>query len=29
VAAYDHGWELVDETLRRSGADPLMGIKLH
>jgi SAM-dependent methyltransferase len=29
VAVYDHGWELVDETLRRSGADPLMGIKLH
>jgi SAM-dependent methyltransferase len=29
VAAYDRGWELVDETLRRSGADPLMGIKLH
>ena len=29
VAAYDHGWDLVDETFRRSGADPLMGIKLH
>jgi SAM-dependent methyltransferase len=29
VAAYDRGWELVDETFRRSGADPLMGIKLH
>jgi SAM-dependent methyltransferase len=29
VAAYDQGWELVDETFRRSGADPLMGIKLH
>lgn len=29
VAAYDRGWELVDETLRRSGADPLLGIKLH
>jgi SAM-dependent methyltransferase len=29
VAIYDRGWELVDETLRRSGADPHMGIKLH
>jgi SAM-dependent methyltransferase len=29
VDAYDRGWELVDETFRRSGADPLMGIKLH
>jgi 2-polyprenyl-3-methyl-5-hydroxy-6-metoxy-1,4-benzoquinol methylase len=29
VAAYDQGWHLVDETFRRSGADPLMGIKLH
>lgn len=29
VAAYDHGWDLVDETFRRTGADPLMGIKLH
>jgi SAM-dependent methyltransferase len=29
VAEYDHGWELVDETLRRSGADPSMGLKLH
>ena len=29
VALYDRGWELVDETFRRSGADPLMGIKLH
>jgi SAM-dependent methyltransferase len=29
LAAYDRGWELVDETFRRSGADPLMGIKLH
>jgi len=29
VVEYDHGWELVDETFRRTGADPLMGIKLH
>jgi SAM-dependent methyltransferase len=29
VPAYDRGWQLVDETFRRSGADPLMGIKLH
>jgi len=29
IASYDRGWELVDETFRRSGADPLMGIKLH
>jgi hypothetical protein len=29
VVEYDHGWELVDETFRRSGADPIMGIKLH
>jgi SAM-dependent methyltransferase len=29
VAAYDRGWGLVDETFRKSGADPLMGIKLH
>jgi SAM-dependent methyltransferase len=29
VPAYDRGWELVDETFRRSGADPTMGIKLH
>jgi SAM-dependent methyltransferase len=29
VLTYDRGWELVDETFRRSGADPLMGIKLH
>jgi SAM-dependent methyltransferase len=29
LPAYDRGWELVDETFRRSGADPLMGIKLH
>jgi SAM-dependent methyltransferase len=29
VTAYDHAWELVSETTRRSGADPLMGIKLH
>jgi SAM-dependent methyltransferase len=29
LEAYDRGWELVDETFRRSGADPTMGIKLH
>jgi SAM-dependent methyltransferase len=29
VAAYNRGWQLVDDTFRRSGADPLMGIKLH
>ena len=29
VAAYDRGWQLVDDTLRLSGADPNMGIKLH
>jgi len=29
VAAYDRGWQLVDETFRSSGADPNMGIKLH
>jgi SAM-dependent methyltransferase len=29
VPEYERGWDLVDETLRRSGADPLMGIKLH
>jgi SAM-dependent methyltransferase len=29
VAAYDNGCELVDEVFLRSGADPLMGIKLH
>jgi SAM-dependent methyltransferase len=29
VVDYDRGWELVDETLRRSGADPVMDIKLH
>jgi SAM-dependent methyltransferase len=29
VGIYDHGWDLVDETFRQTGADPLMGIKLH
>ena len=29
VPTYDQAWELVDETFRRSGADPLMGLKLH
>jgi SAM-dependent methyltransferase len=29
VTSYDQAWELVTETVRRLGADPLMGIKLH
>ena len=29
VPAYDDAWELVSETSRRLGTDPLMGIKLH
>jgi SAM-dependent methyltransferase len=29
VPSYDRGWQLVDDTFRLSGADPLMGIKLH
>ena len=29
VATYNRAWGWVDETVRRSGADPLMGIKLH
>jgi SAM-dependent methyltransferase len=29
VAAYDEAWELVNETGRRLGADPLFGLKLH
>src|SRR5262249_25007396 len=29
VPTYDEAWSLVDETFRRSGADPAMGIKLH
>jgi SAM-dependent methyltransferase len=26
---YDRGWEVVDETFARLGADPEMGLKLH
>jgi SAM-dependent methyltransferase len=29
VPSYDRAWQLVDDTLRASGADPSMGIKLH
>jgi SAM-dependent methyltransferase len=29
VRGYDRGWKLVDDTLRATGADPIMGIKLH
>ena len=29
VPAYDHGRDLITETFRRLGSDPLMGIKLH
>jgi SAM-dependent methyltransferase len=29
VPSYDRAWQLVDDTLRASGADPVMGIKLH
>ena len=29
IASYDRGWQQVDETLRQTGADPTMGIKLH
>jgi SAM-dependent methyltransferase len=29
VPSYDRAWQLVDETLRGTGADPIMGIKLH
>jgi len=29
VPSYDQAWQLVDDTLRASGADPCMGIKLH
>jgi hypothetical protein len=28
VPSYDRAWQLVDDTLRASGADPCMGIKL-
>jgi SAM-dependent methyltransferase len=29
VPSYDRAWQLVDDTLRASGADPSVGIKLH
>jgi SAM-dependent methyltransferase len=29
LSSYDRGWQLVDETLQLTGADPTMGIKLH
>ena len=29
VAAYDRAWDLVSETVRRLGGDPLFGLKLH
>jgi SAM-dependent methyltransferase len=29
VPTYDRGWQLVDDTFRGTGADPIMGIKLH
>jgi SAM-dependent methyltransferase len=29
VVMYDQSWELVSETVRRLGADPEMGLKLH
>jgi len=29
VPSYDRGWQLVDDTFRGTGADPIMGIKLH
>jgi SAM-dependent methyltransferase len=29
VPAYDHAWELVSETVRRLGGDPLFGVTLH
>jgi SAM-dependent methyltransferase len=29
VPSYDQAWQLVDDTLRASGADPGIGIKLH
>lgn len=29
LPTYDRGWQLVDDAFRGSGADPLMGIKLH
>jgi SAM-dependent methyltransferase len=29
VPSFDRAWDLIDEVVRRSGADPLMGIKLH
>jgi SAM-dependent methyltransferase len=29
VPSYDRAWQLVDEALRATDADPIMGIKLH
>ena len=29
VATYDHAWELINQTFKRLGADPEMGLKLH
>lgn len=29
VPTYDSGRQLVDDTFRATGADPIMGIKLH
>jgi len=29
VPTYDRGWQLVDDTFHGTGADPIMGIKLH
>jgi SAM-dependent methyltransferase len=29
VPSYDRGWQLVDDALRGTHADPIMGIKLH
>jgi SAM-dependent methyltransferase len=29
VPTYDRGWHLVDETFLGTGADPIMGIRLH
>jgi SAM-dependent methyltransferase len=29
VPSYDRGWQLADDTLRATGGDPDMGIKLH
>ena len=29
VPTYDRGWQLVDDALRGTGGDTIMGIKLH